>query len=552
MKSLALVLVLVGLISAASAFAQAAPSAPARAPGPREHEAPPSSLEAPRNPAAPERPAPGAEPAAGGAAQKVRWDMTETPAVVTHHAITVRGQRLSYTATVGRLPIRDASGTTEALMFYTAYTLDGAAAERRPLTFAFNGGPGSASLWLHMGALGPRKVVLGPDGAMPAAPYRLEDNPDTPLDRTDLVIVDAIGTGFSRPADSELGKKFWGVAGDVQAFGEFVRLYITRNERWRSPLYIFGESYGTTRAAGIAGYLVDRGIAFNGIGLLSMVLDFETLEITRKNDLACVLTLPSYAMVAAYHHKLAPELEADAAKTRAEVERWAMTDYAAALARGDALTGEERRAVVEKLARYTGLDTAIVDQANLRVTVPEFTHYLLADRRLRVGRLDGRYAAPDPIGFMDPQSGDPSSFATTPPFTSAFNDYVRRELGYETDMPYYVSATQASTNPTEPGLFQRWDWGTARDGFADTATPLRSAMVKNPHMKVLVMEGYYDLATPYAAANYTMDHLDLGPEYHANISFATYDTGHMVYLRESGLGKLMRDFEDFIGRTTHP
>ena len=480
--------------------------------------------------------------------RSLKWDMKEVPPVVTHHEIKVDGNTLRYTATAGRLPIKNAAETTEAEMFFVAYTLDGADPARRPLTFAFNGGPGSASLWLHLGALGPRKVVLAKDGMMPASPYRFMDNPGTPLGKTDLVLVDAIGTGYSRAADLEKAKKFWGVKGDIEAFSEFVRMYISRYERWSSPLYILGESYGTTRAAGIAGYLNNRGISFNGITLLSMVLDFETLEITKKNDLACVLTLPTYTMIAAYHKKLAPELMEDMQKTRHEVEHWASTEYAAALAKGDALSPQERQATIDGLARYTGLKKEIIDQANLRVDVREFTHYLLADQKLRVGRLDGRYTGPDPEGFLDTPFYDPTGSAIGPPFTSVFNDYVRRELGYKTDLPYYVSAGQISS--AEPDLFwRRWEWGPAIEGFPDTATPLRAAMVKDPYLKVLVMEGYYDLATPYSAANYTMSHLDLSPEYRKNISFATYESGHMVYLTEEGLRKMRNDFTAFIDMT---
>ncbi len=478
----------------------------------------------------------------------LKFDMTEQPAAVTHHQVTVGGKTLRYTATAGRLPIKDPAGVIEAEMFFVAYTLDGQEPSRRPLTFAFNGGPGSASIWLHMGALGPRKVVLAKEGFLPASPYRLEDNPGTPLEKTDLVLVDAVGTGYSRPADMQKGKKFWGLKGDVAGFSEFVRMYISRYERWSSPLYILGESYGTTRAAGIAGFLNNRGISFNGIVLLSTVIDFETLEITKKNDLGAILTLPTYTMIAAYHRKLAPELMQDMAKTREEVVRWASTDYAAALAKGDALTPQERQAVIDQIARYTGLKKDIIDLANLRVDVRQFTHWLLADQKLHVGRLDGRYTGPDPNGFFETPFYDPTGSAIGPPFTSVFNDYVRRELGYKTDLPYYVSAGQISTSQEE-GFWRKWEWGSAIEGFPDTATPLRAAMVKNPYLKVLVMEGYYDLATPFAAADYTMNHLDLGPEYRKNISFATYDAGHMVYLRENGLAKMKKDFVDFIGAT---
>lgn len=511
-------------------------------PAPEEKQAEPARREDQPRPMQPE------SPGAADAMRLLKWDMKEVPPVVTHHSITVGAKTLRYTATAGRLPIKDPAGTIEAEMFFVAYTLDGAEPNRRPLTFAFNGGPGSASIWLHMGALGPRKVVLAKEGMMPASPYRLMDNPETPLDRTDIVLVDAIGTGYSRPADMEKGKKFWGVKGDVEAFSEFIRMYISRYERWTSPLYILGESYGTTRAAGIAGFLNNRGISFNGIVLLSMVIDFETLEITKKNDLACVLTLPTYSMIAAYHKKLAPELMQDMQKTRDEVTHWASTDYAAALAKGDALTPQERANIIEQIARYTGLRKDIIDQANLRVDVREFTHWLLADQKLRVGRLNGRYTGPDPNGFFDTPFYDPSGAATGPPFTSGFNDYVRRELGYKTDLPYYVSAGQISTSQEE-GFWRKWEWGSAIEGFPDTATPLRAAMVKNPYLKILVMEGYYDLATPFAAADYTMNHLDLGPEYRNNISFATYGAGHMMYVREAELAKVKKDFTAFIDAT---
>src|SRR5262249_51519123 len=247
-----------------------------------------------------------------------RFDMTEVPPVVTHHQITVDGKALQYTATAGRLPIKRADGKIEAEMFFVAYTLDGQEAGKRPLTFAFNGGPGSASIWLHMGALGPRHVVLQPDGFMPPAPYRIEDNTSTLLDKSDLVLVDAIGTGFSRAVDAELFKKYWGVKGDIEAFSEFVRLYITRYERWSSPLYMFGESYGTTRAAGVAGNLADQGISFNGITLLSTVLSFETLVSTKTNDQPYIFLIPTFTMVAGYHHKLPADLAQDMGKARKE------------------------------------------------------------------------------------------------------------------------------------------------------------------------------------------------------------------------------------------
>lgn len=474
------------------------------------------------------------------------FDMTEVPPSVTHHQIQINGRVLRYTATAGRLPIKEAAGKTDALMFYVAYTLDGADPTHRPLTFAFNGGPGSASIWLHMGALGPRKVVLQKEGFLPAAPYRLEDNANTLLDKSDLVLIDAIGTGFSRPASATVGKKFWSLTGDIQSFGEFIRLYITRNERWSSPLYLFGESYGTTRSAGVAGYLSDRGISFNGIVLLSTVLAFESLEFSKTNDEPYPLILPTYTMIAAYHHKLAPELSENLERTRAEVEKWASNDYTRALAKGDSLSAQDRQSVIDALARYTGLSKELIDQNNLRIDVQTFTHYLLADQKLRVGRLDGRFTGPDPQGFAGTRFFDPTSAQTGPPFTSVLNDYLRRELNYKTDMPYYVMAHEAW------GDAFKWTWGDAGEGWPDTATALRQAMVKDPYLKVRVLEGYYDLATPYYAVNFTMDHLDLTSKYRNNISYETFPAGHMVYLDADSLKKMKDGVSSFIDQTIAP
>lgn len=466
------------------------------------------------------------------------FDVSEVPPVVTHHQITLNGKTLNYTAITGRLPIKRGDGKIEAEMFFVAYTLDGQDAGKRPITFAFNGGPGSASVWLHMGALGPKRVVLQPNGFMPAAPYRLEDNPNTLLDRSDIVMVDAMATGYSRAATAELTKKFLGVKGDVQAFGEFIRLYISRYERWSSPLFLLGESYGTTRAAGLAGYLADHGIAFNGVTLLSMAVDFQTLEWNISNDLPYYLLVPSFSMIAAYHHKLAADLTQDLAKTREEVVRWSMNDYALALDKGDALTPEEHRKIVEQLARYIGLRPEVVEAHNMRINVPTFTHELLLDQKLRTGRLDGRFTSPDPD---DDRFYDPTSAAVLPPYNSAFNNYLRTELKYETDMPYSVFAYDDSG-------FQKWDWGSAVQGFPSTAGGLRSAMIKNPYMKVLVMEGYYDLATPFAAADWTMNHLNLDAKYRQNVSFATYNSGHMVYIDRTEHTKMKKDLAEFMDK----
>jgi len=482
------------------------------------------------------------EPKPGDDKKEEHFDITEVPPVVTHHQATVNGTTLKYTATAGRLPIKRGDGKIEAEMFFVAYTLDGADPAKRPLTFAFNGGPGSASIWLHMGALGPRRVVLKPDGSLPAAPYHIEDNANTLLDKSDLVFVDAIGTGYSRAETTELSKKFWSVKGDVQAFSEFIRMYISRYERWNSPLFLFGESYGTTRSAGIAGELAEEGISFNGITLLSIAIDFQTLEDSKTNDEPYILLIPSFTMIAGYHHKLPADLQQDPAKARQEAEQWASGEYAQSLAKGDTLTPQERQQVIEQMARYTGLSKDVLDQANMRIDVPKFTHYLLLDQKVRVGRLDGRFTGPDPDGVLDTPFYDPTEADVLPPYTSVFNSYVRNELGYKVDMPYYVF-------PREGGGF-KWEWGSAGEGFPSTATDLRHAIVRNPFLKILVMEGYYDLATPYYAANYTMEHLDLPEKFRSQISYATFEAGHMVYLPADQLKKMRGDEGAFVDQAT--
>jgi len=520
------------------------PPEPPRGREKKKPETPPSppspATKTPEQQASSSETKPENKPDAGKESEE-HFDMAEVPPVVTHHQITVDGKLLRYTATTGRLPIKRGDGKIEAEMFFVAYTLDGQEATKRPLTFCFNGGPGSATVWLHMGAVGPKQVVLEPNGFMPAAPYTITDNTNTLLDRSDLVFVDAIATGFSRAASAETTKKFLGVKGDIEAFGEFVRLYVTRFDRWSSPLFILGESYGTTRAAGIAGYLAGRGISFNGITLLSTAMDFGTLEWAKNNDVPYYLLVPTFTMIAAYHKRLAPDLMQDLARTRQEVERWASTDYAAALLRGDGLSAEERQKIINTYARYTGLDKKLIDNANLRINVEQFTHNLLLDQKLRVGRLDGRFTGVDPEGLLDQRFYDPTSSAILPPYTAGFNNYVRTELGYKVDMPYKVFAWD------EPA-FQKWDWGDAEKGFPNTAPGLRAALVQNPYLKALVMEGYYDLATPYFAANYTVDHLNLGPDYRKNVSFTTYEAGHMVYVDGPSHAKMKKDLLEFMGK----
>jgi len=465
-------------------------------------------------------------------------DSSTTSPVVTHHQITIGGKALKYTVTTGKLPLKNEAGETEAEIFFMAYTADGVGdAAKRPLTFSFNGGPGSASVWLHLGALGPKRVKMMDDGGMPPPPYRLVDNDATWLDQTDLVFIDPVGTGYSRANKPENGKKYWSVDGDIASVGEFIRLYLTRYERWSSPLFLVGESYGTTRAAGLSGYLVEHsGIAFNGILLVSSILNFQTADFTRGNELPYTLYLPTYTATAWYHHKLPADLQAqDLKKTLAEVETWSATDYARALGMGDRLSGAERDAVLDKLARYSGLSRQYLDLANLRVDIQHFCKELLRDQHRTVGRLDSRFKGIDESGTSETPDFDPSMAAIRPPYTAMFNQYVRSELGYKTDLTYYILG----------GGIGAWEWGSAREGFPDVSSALRSAFAKNPDMKLFVASGHFDLATPYFATAYTLDHLDLDPTERARVTTHEYEAGHMMYIHSGELAKLKRDVSAF-------
>jgi carboxypeptidase C (cathepsin A) len=478
------------------------------------------------------------KPADAKAAEKLP-EKEEAP-VVTHHEIRMSGKSLKYTVTTGMMPIRDAKGDTEAHIFFMAYTLDGVSdPSRRPLMFSFNGGPGSASVWLHLGAVGPKRVVMLATGEMPAPPFHLVDNEYTWLDQTDLVFIDPVGTGYSRATKPELSRKFWNLRGDIESVGEFIRMYLTRYERWTSPLFLVGESYGTTRAAGLSGYLIDRGIAFNGIVLVSSILNFQTASFGKGNDLPYVLYLPSYAATAWYHHKLSSDLQGDLQKLLKETEAWAETGYTEALAKGDRLTPLERQATIERLARYTGLEPRFIDNSNLRVPIFHFTKELLREQKRTVGRLDSRFKGVDESAATESPEYDPSMAAIRPPYTTTFNQYVRGELGYKTDLEYYILGE---------GITSPWEWGpsSSRQGFPDTSDDLRSAFAKNPYMKLYVASGYFDLATPYFATEYTLTHLGLDPKVRGNIRTGEYEAGHMVYLESKSLEKLKREVAGFL------
>lgn len=468
--------------------------------------------------------------------KKDKEEKPEEPPVVTSHELRVGAKVLKYKVTTGFMPLKDEEGKTEARVFYMAYVADRTGGpSTRPLMFSFNGGPGSSSVWLHLGALGPRRVKMLEEGGLPAPPYQLVDNEHTWLEFTDLVFIDPVGTGYSR-AEKDLGRKYWGVQGDIQSVGEFIRLYLTRHERWASPLFLVGESYGTTRAAGLSGHLVDRGIAFNGIVLVSSILNFQTARFTKGNDLPFVLFLPTYAATAWYHKRLPADLQGKPLKDfLGEVEQWAATEYQERLARGDALGAAERKAVVDRLARYTGLDAQYLDNTDLRIEIQRFCKELLREEKRTVGRLDSRFKGMDLLAATERPDFDPSMAAIRPPYTAMFNDYVRRELGFKSDLTYHILG----------GGIGPWDWGSG-NGFADTSEALRSAFAKNPHMKLFVASGYYDLATPYFATQYTLAHLGLDPSLKSSVSTAYYEAGHMMYIHTVELARLRKDVGAFV------
>ncbi|HUF04082.1 MAG TPA: hypothetical protein VMM38_07890 [Aridibacter sp.] len=470
-------------------------------------------------------------------------DRTETAAkesaslpdpVVTRHSVRSGGQTLNYTVTTGYMPIRDRDGKLEARMFYMAYTRDGSD-PKRSLMFSFNGGPGSSSVWLHLGALGPKRVKMLSNGFKPPPPYELVDNEHTWLSETDLVFIDPVGTGFSRAEDPK-EQKFFSLTGDIASVGEFIRLYLVRNDRWRSPLYLVGESYGTTRASGLSGYLIDRGIAFNGVLLVSSVMNFQTLRFADGNDLPLVLILPSYTATAWYHKKLGPDLQSrPLEEVLRESERFAMDRLAPGLLRASNLSASERSAFVNEISRFTGLSTQFIDRNNMRIELGEFMKELLRNERRSIGRLDSRFTGIDKEPAGDGTDFDPSMTAIRPPYTATLNDYVRRELGFESDLEYYILG----------GGVGRWDWNV-NNGYADTSGALREALQKNPFMKVFIASGFYDMATPYFATEYTIANMNLDPALRRNISTKYYEAGHMIYIEENSLRILKRDAAEFI------
>jgi carboxypeptidase C (cathepsin A) len=500
---------------------------PAPAPETRETGRRPGASRS-ETPSGPERGGP-AQPAPAGAADDRRFPAP--PAVerlsTTQHSITVGGRTIPYTATAGTLVLRREDEKPLASVFFIAYIrTDQPDKSRWPITFAFNGGPGSSSVWLHLGALGPKRVVMGsPEGTQPAPPYRLVDNEDTTLSISDIVFIDPVTTGFSRHAPGENPAQFHSVEGDLNSVADFIRLYLTKFDRWSSPKFLAGESYGTTRAAGLSQVLLERGIYLNGMTLLSSVLNFETINFAVGNDLPYVLFLPSYTAAAWYHKKLPAALQGDLQKAIAESRRYAMNEYSVALMKGTALTPQERANVVQRLSALTGLSRQFIEESNLRVSMGRFAKELLRDRRRTIGRYDSRLEGIDLDAAGERAEYDPSYAAVQGVYTAMFNNYVKTELNYSTDLPYEILTSRV----------RPWSYGRAENRYLNVAEPMRQALTQNPAMHVLVGAGYYDLATPFFAAEYTVDHLDLDPTLRNHVSMYYCDAGHMLYMKKACL-----------------
>jgi len=480
-----------------------------------------------------------ARPAAPEAASSAAVAVTErSPAedaapVVTRHQISVADQPLDYTATAGTIPLIDDAGKLLARIFFVAYVKeDGAADPHRPITFAFNGGPGASSLWLHLG-VGPKHVALPEDGtALPPATV-LTDNPATWLPFTDLVFIDPVGSGYSRAAEGVDAQQFYEVVRDIDAAAAFVRRYLTRHDRWLSPKFIVGESYGTTRAAALVNRLQQaNGINMNGVMLISSVLDFQTIAFEAQNVLPYALALPSYAASAWYHGTRSGDLAA----VLREAEHWAMTDYLLALNKGDAISSEEQERIAEQLVDYTGLTREFVLERRLRVGPLGFgKHFLRADGRM-LGRFDARVTAGDPDTDRTGDA-DPSFFLVTGPWVEALNHHLRETLQYRSDLRYEYLSREANRS---------WKWRSGGQGYLYVADELAEAMARDPRLRVFAAAGYYDLATPYYAQRYTFDHMQLDSKLRSHLTFVAYRSGHMIYTDPAAAMKLRNDVEQFV------
>ena len=462
-------------------------------------------------------------------------DATNRP-VLTTNTITIAGEHVKYVAETGLLPVLKRDGSQIASVFYIAYTRVGETDKaKRPITFCFNGGPGSSSIWLHMGALGPRRVKMNSDGTLPPPPFQLVDNDYSILNASDLVFIDPVATGFSRAAKDQKPADFFGDSADLDSVGEFIRLWTTRHDRWLSPKFLMGESYGVFRAAGLADHLRDRyGMYLNGLVLVSGVLNFETIDNEPGNDIPYPLYLPSYTAAAHFHNKLPPDLQSDLDAALAESRSFARGEYASALEQGDSLSDDEREKVVAELSRLTGLKTNVIADNNLRIDEGVFRKQLLHDEGLILGAYDSRITGRDDDPASEYPDFDPSDAAVLGPFASVFNAYVRDELKFKDDLPYEIIA----------GV-QPWNYG-APNNYPNAAERLAGTINQNPYMKVLVMNGRCDLVCPVDTTRYSIDHMSLAPNYRTNITFAQFDAGHMMYINLPDLIKLQKTVEAFI------
>ncbi len=466
----------------------------------------------------------------------------------TTHTVAINGVEVEYTATAGRLLLTEEEGKKKASFFFVSYTRnDVEDLSTRPIVFAFNGGPGSSSVWLHLGALGPRRVLMDPEGMPYAPPGRLVDNEHSLLDVADMVFIDPVGTGFSRAIPRDEAKDFHHFKKDIEAVGEFIRLYLSRHKRWGSPKFLAGESYGTTRSAGLAGHLYQRhGITFNGLMLISSILNFQTAAFDRAtgtflrgNDLPYVVFLPTYAATAWYHKKLSKKDQGrDLREFLDEVEDFAANEYSLALFQGSALPADKYRRVAKKLARYTGLSESYISRYDLRIEILRFCKELLRDEGRTVGRIDSRYTGIDRFRDGDAFEADPSMDATMGIYTSALNAYMHDELEYESDLPYEILSAET---------WQNWDYEDFKNAFVDVSETLRNTMTRNRFMKVFVANGYTDLATPYFATEFTFNHLGLDESLIDNVQMEYYDAGHMMYVHIPSLEKLADDLRGFVG-----
>jgi carboxypeptidase C (cathepsin A) len=472
------------------------------------------------------------------------------PPSITKHTITIGGKSVSYTATVGEMIVNKPDEKPGASMFYIAYTRnDVRDTAKRPITFAFNGGPGSSSVWLHLGGLGPRRVAMDDEGNSTSPPFGMTDNENSLIDVTDLVFIDPVSTGYSRPLPGENKSQFHGVQEDVASVGEFIRLYITKNERWDSPKFVLGESYGTTRAAGLSGFLQGRthGMYLNGIVLVSSVLDFSTIVFMSGNLMPYMLFLPHYTATAWYHKKLPPELQSLTLEEVVEkAEKFALDEYSVALIKGNNLPEDGYEEIAGKVAAYTGLSLDYVKQSNLRIRHDRFVKELLRSDFHTVGRLDSRFKGRDSDAAGENYEYDPSSSVIQGSFSTMLNYYLREELDYAKDIPYAIFGNVYPWNfsqiPSGPGQ-QR---GSGLGMGLNVAEILRQAMAENEYLQVFCCNGYYDGATPFFGTEHTFAQMGLNSEFKDRVKMGYYEAGHMMYIHKPSIIKLKRDLAEFI------